>query len=84
MLFAQGDNREQFFDMEADPDETKNLIADVSLAGEVERHRSLLKQWMENTRDTFGKARTATKTKKRRSPAGATPKNATPKRKNNQ
>ena len=70
--------------MELDPGETKNLIANDSLTGEVERHRSLLKQWMEDTQDTFGKARTATKAKKCRSPAGATPKNATPKRKNGQ
>jgi len=62
----------------------KSLISDVSLAGEVERHRSLLKQWMEDAQDTFGKARTATKPKKRRSPAGATPKHAIPKRKDNQ
>ncbi|HUT13736.1 MAG TPA: sulfatase-like hydrolase/transferase [Thermoguttaceae bacterium] len=53
VLFSRGDNREQFFDMEADPVEMKNLIGDVSLAGEVERHRGLLKQWMEDTQDTF-------------------------------
>ena len=28
VLFGQGENREQFFDMEADPGETKNLIAE--------------------------------------------------------
>jgi arylsulfatase A-like enzyme len=83
VLFAQGDNREQFFDMDADPGEMKNLIASDSLVGEVERHRSLLKQWMEDTQDTFGKTRTATRTKKGRSPAGATPKYKTPVRKKN-
>jgi arylsulfatase A-like enzyme len=65
VLFAQGENREQFFDMEADPGETKNLIAETSLAAEVERHRGLLKQWMEQTQDVFGKARTAAKPKNR-------------------
>ena len=70
--------------MDADPGETKNLIANEPLAGEVERHRSLLKLWMEDTQDTFGKTRTATRTKKGRSPAGATPKYKTPVRKKNQ
>jgi len=84
VLFAQGDDRERFFDVEADPGETKNLIADGSPAGEVERRRSLLKQWMEDTQDTFGKTSAAAKSRKRGSPARATPKNTTPTTKNNQ
>lgn len=55
ILFAQGDNREQFFDMDKDPGEMKNLINDSALAGEVARHRSLLQEWMRVTKDTFGK-----------------------------
>lgn len=66
LLFAQGENREQFFDMETDPGETKNLIADASLTSEIERHRNLLKQWMDDTQDTFGKATAAAKARKRK------------------
>jgi arylsulfatase A-like enzyme len=75
VLFAQGENREQFFDMEADPGETKNFIAEASLAGEIERHRSLLKQWMDDTQDTFGKASAAARSNKRKSPVGVPSKN---------
>ena len=78
VLFAQGENREQFFDMQADPGETKNLIAEASLASEIERHRSLLKQWMDDTHDTFGKASAAARSRKRKSPAGVTSKNKSP------
>ena len=69
VLFGQGENREQFFDMEADPGETSNLIADASLAGEIERHRGLLKQWMEDTHDAFGKAAAAPRAKRAKPPA---------------
>ena len=55
IVFASGENREQFFDMEKDPGELKNLIADPALAGEVARHRKLLEQWREETRDEIGK-----------------------------
>ena len=56
IAFATGDNREQFFDLEHDPGETKNLVADSTLAGEVSRHRTLLGQWMKSTNDKFGTA----------------------------
>jgi arylsulfatase A-like enzyme len=55
IVFALGEDREQFFDMENDPGELKNLIADPALAGEVARHRSLLEQWRKNTHDEIGK-----------------------------
>lgn len=74
ILFAQGENREQFFDMQADPGETKNLIGDASLAGEVERHRGLLKQWMRDTQDEFGKAPARPKAKARNVQAKTGPK----------
>ncbi|MCX6910965.1 MAG: sulfatase-like hydrolase/transferase, partial [Verrucomicrobia bacterium] len=44
IAFASGEDREQFFDMEKDPGEIKNLIADSALSGEVARHRGLLQQ----------------------------------------
>ena len=54
MIFAEGDNREQFFDMEKDPGETNNRIADPALAAEVARHRDLLDRWRKETRDETG------------------------------
>ena len=64
ILFGQGENREQFFDVEKDPGELKNLVNDSALAGEVARHRELLKKWMLDTKDVFGKGQEAVKKKK--------------------
>jgi choline-sulfatase len=55
ILFALGENREQFFDREADPGETKNLAGDPTVKVELERHQALLKEWMRRTKDEFGK-----------------------------
>jgi len=55
IVFAAGTNREQFFDMENDPGELKNLIAVPALAGETARHRHLLEQWRKETHDEAGK-----------------------------
>lgn len=66
IAFGRGENRELFFDMEHDPGETGNLIADATLAKEVTRHRGLLKQWMQDTKDTFGKWPTQAGNKKSR------------------
>ena len=49
--YALGENREQLFDLENDPHELKNLIADASLAKEIERHRGFLAEWMKLTHD---------------------------------
>jgi arylsulfatase A-like enzyme len=54
ILFAQGENREQFFDLEKDPGEMKNLINESTLAVEVARHRRLLQKWMRTTGDISG------------------------------
>jgi len=54
IFFAHGENREQFFDLENDPGEMKNLVDDAAVAGEVKRHRRLLQEWMRNTKDAFG------------------------------
>lgn len=59
-----------------------NLIADVSLAEEIERHRGLLKQWMEDTHDAFGKAPARGRRNQRRLPRRTPPKNTTPFRSN--
>ena len=55
ICFGAGENREQFFDEEQDPGELHNLINRAELDGEVTRHRTLLKKWMESTGDTFGR-----------------------------
>jgi choline-sulfatase len=41
----QGDPVEQLFDMKKDPWETKNLYQEPRLAGTLEDHRKLLKEW---------------------------------------
>jgi arylsulfatase A-like enzyme len=64
IAFARGENRELFFDMEKDPGETKNLVAESALAVEVARHRDLLKQWLQDTQDNFGKEAPPLKSKK--------------------
>lgn len=56
IAFAAGEPREQFFDLETDPGELTNLVANTALAGEIDRHRNLLEQWQRDTHDTdFGK-----------------------------
>lgn len=55
ICFGAGENREQFFDEEKDAGELHNLINNAELASEVARHRALLKEWMESTKDIFGK-----------------------------
>ncbi|MCX7007235.1 MAG: sulfatase-like hydrolase/transferase [Kiritimatiellaeota bacterium] len=64
IAFARGENRELFFDMEQDPGEMKNLVAESALAAEVTRHRELLKQWLLDTKDNFGKEQPPLKGKK--------------------
>lgn len=55
ILFAQGENREQFFDLEKDPGELNNLVGESTLANEVARHRTLLQGWMQAAGDIPGK-----------------------------
>ena len=42
---------EEFYDLENDPHETKNLINDPAFAAEVARHRKLLTDWIAETGD---------------------------------
>ncbi len=64
IVFAEGENREQLFDLEKDPGELKNLIADPALTTEVERHRRLLEQWRKETHDEIGKQSPVEKVRK--------------------
>lgn len=51
--YGYGARNEQFFDLDADPGEMNNLIASQPLKAEIDRHRTLLKQWMADTNDSF-------------------------------
>ncbi len=42
---------EELYDLEADPHEVKNLVDDPRYAGELQRHREILKNWIEETDD---------------------------------
>ncbi len=46
-------NGEEFYDLKKDPGETRNLIRDKGYRKELERHRSLLKDYARGTRDPF-------------------------------
>jgi len=48
--------RDQFFDLETDPGETKNLIRNSAFAEEVVRYRGLLQQWMQSAKNIFDNA----------------------------
>jgi len=61
IVYAQGEDREQLFDMEKDSGELRNLIADPTLAVEVMRHHRLLDQWRKETHDEIGKRSTIEK-----------------------
>lgn len=50
-LYGSGRDREQLFDMQADPGEMVNLAVESRYAEELFRHRSLLKEWIEETGD---------------------------------
>jgi len=51
MVFPGSTSAEMFFDMEADPGEMNNIAGKKELAGELERHRTLLARWKELTEE---------------------------------
>jgi choline-sulfatase len=53
VVYSRGARREQFFDLEADPGERQNRVADPSLRSELERHRRALTDWLEASGDPF-------------------------------
>ena len=53
IVYAKGEIREQFFDLEADPGETSNLAQQPEMKEIVETHRNMLRQWIQQTNDTF-------------------------------
>jgi len=54
IVYSKGQIREQFFDLQADPGETRSLVASRAHTQELERHRRLLKGWCQETGDGFG------------------------------
>lgn len=53
IAFTDGERPEMLFDMQNDPGETRNLASQAAHRGELLRHRRLLIQWIERTKDTF-------------------------------
>jgi arylsulfatase A-like enzyme len=51
VLLPGADRTELFFNLQADPGEMKNLVADQAVTGELERHRHLLAQWKRTTEE---------------------------------
>jgi arylsulfatase A-like enzyme len=51
--FDGGSRREQLFDLEADPGETRNLVGEPGAREVLARHRSLLAGWCKQTEDNF-------------------------------
>jgi arylsulfatase A-like enzyme len=54
MVYERGRNREQLLDMDADPGEMKNLARHPEFADVLQQHREYLREWCEQTDDTFG------------------------------
>lgn len=53
VTFSEGHNPELFFDLQDDPFEMQNLAREYRMKVEIERHRALLRQWIEKTDDRF-------------------------------
>jgi arylsulfatase A-like enzyme len=51
MFFPGPERTELFFDLQADPEEVRNLAAPTAVTGELERHRQLLAQWKQTTEE---------------------------------
>lgn len=52
-VFSAGSRREQFFDLEKDPGEMRNLADDPAARDELDRHRDLLRRWLAASGDGF-------------------------------
>ena len=50
-VYASGAHREQLNDLQADPGEMHNLADDPTHRPDLDRHRALLRQWVERTGD---------------------------------
>lgn len=52
-VYTPGTRREQLFDMDSDPGETKNLAADPAFSAQLQTHRKMLQEWAKKTSDPF-------------------------------
>ena len=53
-VYRSGRNREQFTDLTSDPGEMNNLAGKAEFEAEMNRHRGLLAEWVEKTKDAIG------------------------------
>ena len=51
-IYDNGEKREQLFDMENDPGEMNNLVYEKKYSKVLTKHRELIGQWAEDTKDT--------------------------------
>ena len=51
-VYDSGRNRESFYDHERDPGETVNVAYDEGYRTELQRHRELLREWVERVGDS--------------------------------
>jgi arylsulfatase A-like enzyme len=51
VVYAAGEKQEQLFDLDADPGETRNLVADAAHSVVLGEHRQGLKTWCKETND---------------------------------
>lgn len=52
-VFSEGRDPEMLFDLETGPGEMANLAGDPAMGAVLEKHRGLLGEWIEQTRDEF-------------------------------
>jgi len=55
VVYDSGENREQLFDLQADPRETRSLAEDPAHKAVLDEHRKLLAAWVERAGDAIGK-----------------------------
>lgn len=56
ILFDGGENPEQLFDLKKDRGELINCVANPKYKRELQKHRAMLKEWVEETDDVFAVA----------------------------
>jgi arylsulfatase A-like enzyme len=52
-VYDAGENREELFDLEADPGEMRNLAGEAAMRGVRDDLRAKLHEWIERTKDPF-------------------------------
>lgn len=70
VVYREGDG-EQFFDLENDPGETRNLVTSPAHASELARHRAWFDEWLSTSGDPFRSLEPDTEERWRAHPPGA-------------